>query len=372
MAREIRVPVHVPGAGYDVVIGTGVLDEAGRCVREVSGAHALALISDETVYPLYGERVAASLAAAGFRVAEIVIPPGEPSKSWERAGAVVERLAAEGIDRTGAIVACGGGVVGDLAGFVAAVYLRGVDYVQVPTTLLAQVDSSVGGKTGVDLAAGKNLVGAFKQPRIVLADTETLRTLPEAEWSSGLAEVAKAAMLESHARVAWLIDHAEALIERDNGAVIEAVRGALALKVAVVEADERESGERESLNYGHTLGHAIERVAGYGAVPHGAAVAEGMRFAAYLAEEAVGASFETGALQERLLGALGIKRPHYPRDAVALVDAMRSDKKARGGSVRYVFVPEPGGHVVIPVDETLLVRTLTRWLENPEERGADR
>ncbi len=364
-----RLPVTTPTGDYEVVIGAELLGSAADLIRAATPAAAMALVTDENVWALYGAAVAGGLRDSGVRVVEIVVPAGEASKSWQRAGEVCERLAEARLDRTDAVVALGGGVVGDLAGFCAAVYLRGIDYVQVPTTLLAQVDSSVGGKTGVDLAAGKNLAGAFKQPSLVLADVSVLATLPGTEWTSGLAEVAKVAMLESREMVDVLIAEAPALLGRDEQPVVDVVLAAVRHKAAVVAADEREAGERESLNYGHTLGHAIEQVAGYGAVPHGIAVAEGMRFAALLAEVVVGAPEQTRVLQDQLLDALGIERPTYPRDARRLLDAMHADKKARSGTVRYVFVPEPGRHVVVPVDDATIAHVLDLWFDGESERG---
>lgn len=369
MTRETRLAVRTASASYDVVVGEGLLTQAGERVRALSGARRCALLTDETVGGLFAPTVSASLAASGFEVTEIIVPPGERSKEWSRAGEVLERMAAARIGRADVALALGGGVIGDLAGFCAAVYARGIDYVQCPTTLLAQVDSSVGGKTGVDLRAGKNLAGAFKQPLLVLADTGSLSSLPDSEWRSGLAEVAKVAMLAGHEHVAWLFANASALVARESGAVREAVMSAVGFKADVVATDERESSTREILNYGHTLGHAIERVAGYGVVPHGVAVAEGMRFAARLAERVLGAERDVTQMQDGLLLALGIERPHYPGDVAALLDAMHADKKARGGTVRFVLVPEPGSWRVVPVPDPTLVSELTTWVGANQEGG---
>jgi shikimate kinase / 3-dehydroquinate synthase len=272
--------------------------QASTCGRSRDGARC-ALVTDDNVYGMFGATVSTSLRDAGIEAVEIVVPHGEPSKRWDRAGEVLEQMAAARLERTDLVVALGGGVIGDLAGFCAAVYLRGVDYVQLPTTLLSQVDSSVGGKTGVDLRAGKNLAGAFKQPLLVLADTSALGTLPDEEWRSGLAEVAKAAMLTGPDQVEWMIAQRGRTRASGTGSGREAVLAAVRHKIGVVSADEHETGLRESLNYGHTLGHAIERVAGYGVVPHGVAVAEGMRFAARLAVRVLGASAGGGVRARR-------------------------------------------------------------------------
>ena len=369
MSGPTRLPVTTVSGSYEVVVGGALLDESGARIRQVCSARRCAMVTDENVSAAYGARVRTSLHGAGFEVTEIVVSPGEQSKEWGRAGDVLERLAAARLDRTDMLVALGGGVVGDLAGFCAAVYLRGIDYVQLPTTLLAQVDSSVGGKTGVDLRAGKNLAGAFKQPLLVLADTMTLLSLPESEWSSGLAEVAKAAMLAGAEEVARLTADAASLRERQPEVVREAVIGAVRHKIGVVSADEREAGLRESLNYGHTLGHAIERVAGYGTVPHGVAVAEGMRFAARLAQLVLGAGTDVASSQDKMLDSLGIPRPSYPGDVPSLIDAMHADKKAREGTVRFALVPEPGRCVMEPVTDEMLERELCGWIERAGERG---
>jgi 3-dehydroquinate synthase len=369
VSGEARLVVATSSASYEVVIADGLLGQAGEYVRKVSDGARCALVTDDNVYGMFGATVSTSLRDAGIEAVEIVVPHGEPSKRWDRAGEVLEQMAAARLERTDLVVALGGGVIGDLAGLCAAVYLRGVGYVQLPTTLLSQVDSSVGGKTGVDLRAGKNLAGAFKQPLLVLADTSALGTLPDEEWRSGLAEVAKAAMLTGSDQVEWMIRNAGALAHREPEAVREAVLAAVRHKIGVVSADEHETGLRESLNYGHTLGHAIERVAGYGVVPHGLAVAEGMRFAARLAVSVLGASAEVASVQDDLLNGLGISQPPYPRDAEALLDAMHADKKARGGTVRFALVPEPGRYVAAAVDDDVLLAEVRAWVEQSDERG---
>lgn len=358
--------VDLGSRSYPIHVGGGLLSEP-ELLRPYLHGQRLVVVSNETVAPLHGERLRALLAGHDFTW--IDLPDGERYKTLATVESVLTRMLQARFDRGTTLIAFGGGVVGDIAGFAAAIYQRGIDFIQVPTTLLSQVDSSVGGKTGVDLAAGKNLAGAFKQPSLVLADVSVLATLPGTEWTSGLAEVAKVAMLESREMVDVLIAEAPALLGRDEQPVVDVVLAAVRHKAAVVAADEREAGERESLNYGHTLGHAIEQVAGYGAVPHGIAVAEGMRFAALLAEVVVGAPEQTRVLQDQLLDALGIERPTYPRDARRLLDAMHADKKARSGTVRYVFVPEPGRHVVVPVDDATIAHVLDLWFDGESERG---
>ncbi|MBQ9000780.1 MAG: 3-dehydroquinate synthase, partial [Eggerthellaceae bacterium] len=275
-----KVIVQLPGErDYAVRIGGGVIATLGQNLREVEGlarARDALVITDANVAPLYLAQVKASLSQAGFKVADIAVPAGEDTKSIEVAAEIWQAMAELAFGRDCLVVALGGGVVGDLAGFVASTYMRGVRVVQVPTTLLAMVDSSVGGKTAVNLPQGKNLVGTFYQPSFVCADTDTLATLPEREWRCGCAEVAKSAVIDSDDFFFWLSDHAAELAERGAEVAAEAVKRCIVFKAGVVARDKTESaGVRECLNYGHTLGHAIESVAGYGVFSHGAAVAEG-------------------------------------------------------------------------------------------------
>jgi len=359
----VRVDTVPP---YDVVIAGGLLDRTGSLLARVLEAATVAVVADETVADLYLDRVEESITSAGFRVVSVVVPPGEASKSWSTAGDVLERLAAAGVDRRDAILALGGGVIGDLAGFCAATYMRGITFAQAPTTLLAQVDSSVGGKTGVDLAAGKNLAGAFIQPAIVVADTAALMTLPAEEWSSGLAEVAKNAVLDGEESLSWIESAGSVLVAREPAHVAEAVRMSVAFKGGVVARDEREAGPRESLNLGHTLAHALEKVAGYGSISHGRAVAEGVRFAARLGER-IGVSGQAmRQRQEHLLDALGLERRPEVYDADELRSAMSSDKKARGGRPRFVFAVAPGEFVVTHVEESVLAEELESWARGVE------
>ncbi len=353
--------VEAAAGAYEVLVGPGLLDASGAIVRRLMPGDAVALVTDSNVAALYGDRAVAGLEAAGVRVHRVVIPPGEGSKSWERAGAVLDAFAGARLTRDDAVVALGGGVVGDMAGFCAATYMRGLRVAQVPTTLLAQVDSAIGGKTAVDLPAGKNLVGAFWPPVGVIADTSCLATLPDVEWSSGMAEVAKAAVLDGPSAVSMLEADARALMTRAADAVDRAVLMAVAFKAGIVSSDEREGGERESLNYGHTLGHALERVAGYGVIPHGAAVAEGIRFAAMLAERVAGADPAWSHRQDGLLTSLG--SPHRPcaYPAAALLAAMHSDKKVKAGTVRFVMCTEPGIWQVRPVSDKDLSDGLSAW-----------
>lgn len=361
-----KVHVELSGSHYYVLIGDALLSKVGRILSPRVDGSKVAVVTDDVVGLLHAGAVVESLVEVGFEVVTYTITAGEASKNWAEAGRIVEWLAESGLDRTDAIVAVGGGVVGDLAGFCAATYLRGIAFAQVPTTLLAQVDSSVGGKTAVDLAAGKNLAGAFKQPRAVIADTATLKTLPSGEWLSGLGEVVKSAVLDSEEFLRWMELNAAALSVREPEVVAEAVRRSVAFKAGIVAVDEFESGPREALNLGHTLGHAIEKVAGYGAYAHGNAVAEGMRFAACLAHRVLGAPSEFVRRQTDLLDTLGLVPLIGEFDPDALRLAMSADKKSRAGTPRFVLAKAPGEFTVTAVDEDILVEELCAWAR---ERG---
>ena len=356
-----RIEVTVPGGSYDILVGRGALSRLGGELRARTEAVRCALVTDENVERLFAERTLSSLRGAGFAPELFTIPAGETSKSWDEAGRLLKGFSKAGLGRDSVVIALGGGVVGDLAGFAAATYLRGVPVVQVPTTLLAQADSAIGGKTGIDLPAGKNLVGAFWQPLLVLSDTECLSGLPEIEWSSGLAEVVKSAALFGEHAFARLEDDLEGLLVRDSSCVESAVLMAAALKAHVVSGDEREAADRECLNYGHTLAHALERELGYGTMTHGAAVADGMRFAARLAESVLGAPAEWTRRQEALLDELGLTRSQATCDAAGLLAAMKSDKKARDGKVRFVLLRAPGSWTVTQLEDAVVAEALADW-----------
>ena len=264
---------------YPIHIGAGLLDSSALYAPHLAGG-AVAVVTNEIVAPRYLARVSKALEAAGARVVEIVVEDGEPAKNWRTLERVFDALLAARCGRDSLLVALGGGVVGDLAGFAAAVYQRGVAYLQVPTTLLAQVDSSVGGKTAINHERGKNMIGAFHQPRAVIADVATLDTLPDRELRAGLAEVIKHGLALDAGFVDWLEANLEKLLARERAALSAAVRRCCELKARVVAADERELGVRALLNFGHTFGHAIEAASGYGTWLHGEAVAAGMVMAA--------------------------------------------------------------------------------------------
>ncbi len=325
---------------YRVTIAPGLVDRVGEIARERAPAHRFAVITDDHVGPLYAERVAASFGSVrALRV--VTIPAGEGQKTRETWMHVTDALLADGFGRDSTIVALGGGVIGDLAGFVAATFMRGIPYVQVPTTLLAMVDASVGGKTGVDTPIGKNLVGAFHQPAAVLADPETLETLPLAQLRAGLAEMIKHGVIADEGYFARIVaDVPRVLGRRGPGWANELtplVLRSIEIKASVVTRDEREAGMRKTLNFGHTLGHAIE-VCGDFAMLHGEAVAAGMVLESALAERAGIAEPGTCERVRAAVDAAGLPTIRPPgQPAARLLAATRSDKKARGGVVEYAL-----------------------------------
>lgn len=360
----IKVVVNIPGErAYDVRTGPGQLPRLGERLRAVTDAPAAFVVTDSNVGPLYLSTVRASLREAGFRTVAVTLPAGEESKSVACAGEVWQAMAEAGLGRDALVVALGGGVVGDIAGFVASTYMRGIPFVQVPTTLLSMVDSSVGGKTGVNLPEGKNLVGTFCQPLYVCASTDTLDTLDEREWACGCGEVAKSAAIEGDDFFFWLIEHAGAMAARDVDVVQEAIARCVTFKANVVARDEHESaGVRECLNYGHTYGHAVEKLAGYGVYSHGHAVAEGMRFAARLAVKTAGGSEEFAQAQAELLDALGLPELDFTADPHEVLDCMLHDKKVRGGKLRYVLVRDAGDWTVESPEWDVVLETLEEWM----------
>jgi len=331
----LELCVELGARRYPIRIGSGLLADAAQWREALPGKHVL-VVSNETVAPLYLERVCAGLRERTFST--LILPDGEAYKTLESAARVFAALAQLQASRDACVVALGGGVIGDLAGFAAACWMRGVAYVQMPTTLLAMVDSAVGGKTAVDLPQGKNLVGAFHQPRAVIADVDTLATLPERELRAGFAEVIKYAALGDAAFFSWLEQNAGKLLAHDTGALAEAIARCCRQKAAIVARDETEQGERALLNFGHTFGHALETASGYGTLLHGEAVAIGMRLAARLSAQI---GLAPGADSERLTDLLHLFAlpTALPRgiDAQRLLDLMRLDKKNLSGRLRLIL-----------------------------------
>lgn len=356
--QRFVVPVRLPQHQYDIHVGEGLLDELGKLWPAVAGRRA-AVISAETVAGLYAERCLSVLHAAGWQATLLRVPDGEASKTLAQAGQLYEGCLRAGLDRGSTIFALGGGVVGDLAGFVAATYMRGLPFVQVPTTLLAQVDASVGGKTAVDLPQGKNLVGAFHQPSLVAIDVATLRTLPDRELCAGMAEIVKHAAIADATMFGWLEETAERLLQRDAGLLSPLVARNCQIKADVVEADPLEKGMRACLNYGHTVGHAVEAGAGEWDLRHGEAVAWGMVAEARLAVRLGLSAPAVAKRQEMLLRRLGLLRGPLALDIARARQALMHDKKVVDGAVRLPLVPDIGHFIIqerAPMDE--LVKSL--------------
>ena len=338
------VQVSLGSRSYAIKVGGGMLSHLGAECAQLKLGHRCAVITDSNVGKRFAKAALKSLSASGFEPVLITIPAGEKSKRIAMVERCYDQLAAHRLERKSFIVALGGGVVGDLAGFVAATYLRGIPFVQAPTTLLAQVDSSVGGKTGVNLKSGKNLVGAFYQPRLVLCDLDTLKTLPKREYISGLAEVVKYGVIYDAVLFAQLERNLAKLLRRDRPTLRDVVARCCQIKAEVVGQDETESGLRAILNFGHTIGHAIENSSGYGKFLHGEAVSIGQVAAARLSQKVLGLPSGDILRIENLLhrSGLPVKIKLNSAQRKKLFAAMKLDKKVSGGEVRFVLAEKIG------------------------------
>ena len=359
--RTVKVPLG--DRSYSISIDEGAISSLGAECKRLRLSRRCAVITDRRVAPLYESQAVQSLVVAGFEPVIVRVPAGEPAKSLRHVELCYRRLAAHRIERGSFVVALGGGVVGDLAGFVAATYLRGIALVQVPTTLLAQVDSSVGGKVGVNLPQGKNLVGPFPQPHRVLCDLKTLSTLPDRELRAGLAEVIKYGIIRDAALFRRLERDLIALLARDTKVLGPVIRQCCAIKADVVGADEKEGGVRAILNFGHTIGHAIEAISGYGRYLHGEAISIGQIAAAHISADRLGLPTADVDRIERLFTRAGLPtRIRLGRgDFRRLVTAMKVDKKVRAGEIRFVLARSIG--VVeygLPVPEADIQKALNR------------
>ena len=331
---------------YDILIASGTLSSLGKeCAARGLAGHA-AVITNRTVAALYADVVRSSLADAGYSVSLIEIPDGEKFKNVETLNYVYDELIEAGIDRHSFIVALGGGVVGDLAGFAAATYLRGVPFVQVPTTLLAQVDSSVGGKTAIDHKRGKNLIGAFYQPRLVLIDVDTLKTLAQREFHAGLAEVAKYGVAIDKVFFEFLEQNTDRIMNMDQECLAQVIQRCCELKAHVVELDEKETGLRAILNYGHTLGHAIETLSGYCELVHGEAIAIGMKLAAHISMKLGHCSQEDVIRISNLLSAFCLSLTPPTVERSRLIAAVMTDKKCQSGMIHFICNCGIGSYVI--------------------------
>jgi shikimate kinase / 3-dehydroquinate synthase len=356
--RELNVALGE--RSYPILIGSGLLAAAGPppALERLAAGRMVAIVTDERVGPLYAGPLRRMLAPHASVLVDVVLPAGESGKHWQSLDRVFDALLAARFDRGSLLVALGGGVVGDITGFAAAVYQRGIDYVQVPTTLLAQVDSSVGGKTGINHPRGKNMIGAFHQPRLVLADVDTLSTLPDRELSAGLAEVIKHGAIADAGYFETVARELPLLLARDPRALTDAVARSCEIKVSVVERDEREGGLRAILNFGHTFGHAIEAGLGYGEWLHGEAVGAGMVMAADLSRRL---GLVDSALAARIADVVGAARlpvrgPRWP--ASRYVELMSVEQKEERGTPKFVLLERLGAARVQRVPEAPLLATL--------------
>ena len=363
--QEYCVPVSLGERSYDITIKSGALGALGKALRNLGVSGKVAIVSDRTVEPLYGPPVIRSLKSAGYEVHMFVLPAGERAKTLRGVWSIVEKLAQARFERRSMLLALGGGVIGDVTGFAAAIYMRGMTFIQVPTTLVAQVDSSVGGKTGVNLPEGKNLIGAYYQPRMVLIDPATLKTLPRRQWLAGLAEVVKYGMIADESFFMFLEEHMDALLRMQEDPVARIISRSCEIKAAVVMEDERESNRRRILNYGHTIGHALESLGNYRTLVHGEAVSIGMAAEAEIAEHMGLCQAGVAARQRRLLDHLGLP---VSLPAVAFSDlwaAMQHDKKVTQGRLYCVFPEQIGRVQIAPLQRS----TLKEWFEQRQKRA---
>lgn len=359
--KNLSVPLG--DRSYDILIGAGILRDAARYIAPVLATPRAVIISDETVWSIYGNTLKASLVGQGVDTTHITVAAGEGSKSYATLTQVIEALLSQKIDRNTTVLALGGGVVGDLAGFAASIVMRGVPFIQIPTTLLAQVDSSVGGKTAINSEHGKNLIGSFYQPRLVLADIETLKTLSEREMRAGYAEIIKYGLIADEAFYGWCLRHGQKILHGEAAYVARAVEASCEMKAAIVGADERESADRALLNFGHTFGHAFEAECGFSdALLHGEAVALGMIMACRLSEKL---QLIDGAIRKELtahFNALGfMTTPNALRsdwNIDALLGHMAADKKAESGALNFIVLKQLGKAAVEKRVDVALVRTV--------------
>lgn len=352
--------VELGDRAYPIHIGAGLLSDMDLVLPHLPQKR-VALITNEVVAPLYLDMVRGALERAGVKVVTVVIPDGEKYKQWETLNKVYDQLLAARCERGTTIIALGGGVVGDVSGFAAATYQRGAPFIQMPTTLLAQVDSSIGGKTAINHPLGKNMIGAFYQPKVVISDMQTLLTLPERELKAGLAEIIKHGLISDAEFFAWLENNVERILARDMEALTHAVFRSCEIKGAVVVRDETEQGDRALLNFGHTFGHAIENGMGYGSWLHGEAVAAGMALASDLSMQlGMLQSADTGRIRKLLLRAgLPVEVTGISREKMR--DLMSLDKKSRDGNLRFILLEHIGSAVIrADVPAVCLDRTLAQ------------
>ncbi|MBN1654735.1 MAG: 3-dehydroquinate synthase [Deltaproteobacteria bacterium] len=355
-----KVTVELGDRAYDILIDHHSLSKIGLELSKRVQPSQVAVVSDETVAALYSEQVLRSLDKVGIKATRITFPAGEKSKSLVEYGRLIDRMIERGIDRKSAVIALGGGVTGDLAGFASACYMRGISYVQAPTSLLAMVDSSVGGKTGIDHPLAKNLIGAFYQPRLVFADTATLDTLPAVEFHSGMAEAIKHGVIRDSGYFSFIENNREAILNRDPEVMEYLIAKSCQIKAEVVGADEREAGFRAILNFGHTAGHAIEALTNYKGYRHGEAVSVGMVIASQIAREVCGFSKEETARLRDVLNQVKLPTTLAAApelSAESILKAMYSDKKTEGGTLRFVLPVRIGETQIVQVTDEALIKS---------------
>lgn len=351
------VHIELGERSYPIVIAAGLIEQAATFAACPNAAQAV-IVTNTTVQPLYAAQLKAALQSKYGQVHTVVLPDGEAHKDWVTLNLIFDGMLANGCDRKTVLFALGGGVIGDMTGFAAASYMRGVPFVQVPTTLLSQVDSSVGGKTAINHPLGKNMIGAFYQPQLVVCDVASLNTLPAREIAAGLGEIIKYGPIADMNFFTWLEEHVDALCQRDRGALMHAVQRSVEIKAWVVGQDEKEAGLRAILNFGHTFGHAIEAGMGYGNWLHGEGVAAGMVMAAHLSQRLGLVDVEFVQRLTRLIERAGLPTRGAVLDAAdnagAYLEHMRVDKKAEAGAIRFVLIDGPGKAVVRSAPDALV------------------
>jgi 3-dehydroquinate synthase len=363
-----KVKIDLADRSYDILIGRGLLERTGEFLKERVKASRVIVITHPGINRLYGERVIAGLRQNGFNPERIEIPEGEGSKTLDEAGRLYDRLVELNCDRHSVLAALGGGVIGDLTGFVAATFMRGVPFIQIPTTLLAQVDSSVGGKTAVNHPRGKNLIGAFYQPRLVVVDVDTLQTLPQDEFRAGMAEVIKYGVIADRDLFEFIDENAKAILGLDLAALEHIIETSCAIKARVVEKDERESQYRMILNFGHTIGHALEALTAYSGLKHGEAVAIGMVYAARLSQEIGKCSDDASRRIRALVEKVGLPCRLPKLKVGEIIEAMYLDKKAENKNIRFILVKDIGFvEIADGVSESVLQKILQ---DNQHREGA--
>lgn len=355
-----EIQVNLGERTYAIYVGEGLLKDTGKMLIRLKGiGKKTVVITDTTVGKLYGDLVTSSLKEEGFQPFLLRIPPGEKEKSWERVNDLYDRLVDLHLERTSLIIALGGGVIGDLAGFVASTFLRGIPYAQLPTTLLAQVDSSVGGKVAINHPRGKNLIGSFYQPRVVISDLRTLATLPDREFLSGLAEIIKYGVIRDRNLFFFLRENMDKIKRHDLPSLEKAVTRSCQIKAEVVEKDEREEGLRAILNYGHTIGHAIEAATGYSRFTHGEAVALGMVCAGKISLKMGMLEYQEYDFQKGLLQEAGLPTVLSDVDRKKIMESMSLDKKIRDGKSRFVLARRMGEVAICDsVKEEIVIESL--------------